>query len=156
MASSRPQPTSLKISRGNPGKRPLNNREPQPSRELPPPPNKLSPAAREVWHSLAPELNRTGVLTKIDINAFTRYCVNVVKWWACHDFLEANGSDLVTRDEEGRVTGVVPYPHTKRMREYEIMLLRYEDSFGMTPSSRTKIHAICTEDEDELEALLAR
>ena len=82
-----------------------------------------------------PELSRIGTLSKIDVNAFVRYCINLHEWRTCVDFLLANGTDLVTHNEEGEVTGVVPYPHTKRKRELEILLLRYEQSeFGLTPT----------------------
>jgi hypothetical protein len=47
----RPQPTTLRLLRGNPGKRKLNRDEPQP--EIPPavpdPPPHLLPLARDEW-----------------------------------------------------------------------------------------------------------
>src|SRR5690349_21345851 len=123
MACPRPQPTALKAARGNPGKRALNKNEPQPSREFPPCPEWLTEAAKAEWAALVPELSRIGIITGIDANSFIRYCINLAEWRACVDFLAANGPDLVARDIQGNVTGVVPYPHTKRKREYEVLLL---------------------------------
>lgn len=155
MANPRPTPTAIRLAKGNPGKKKLSLDEPQPSKQLPPCPDYLPDGAKAVWARLVPELTRLGVLTSLDVGAFQRYCINVAEWRACVDFIKANGSDLVVRDaDSGEVTGVVPYPQVKRKREYEILLLRYEQEFGLTPSSRSKIHAIPADDEDELDELL--
>jgi len=44
-----PQPTALKRLHGNPGKRPLNEREPQPAQKLPLCPRHLKGVARAQW-----------------------------------------------------------------------------------------------------------
>jgi P27 family predicted phage terminase small subunit len=156
MPNPRPIPTSLKRARGNPGKEKLNADEPQPSLELPACPDYLSPVSKKAWEILVPELSRMGILTSIDINAFIRYCVCLSDWKASFDFLAAHGPDLVTHDANGQITGVVPYPHTKRKRESENTLLRLETEFGLTPSSRSKVHAVRAEKVDELQALISR
>jgi len=48
MRGRKPKPSYLKLLNGNPGKRPLNEREPQPQpeREIPPAPLELSVEAR--------------------------------------------------------------------------------------------------------------
>ena len=45
----KPQPTALKVLKGNPGRRPLNEDEPKPEVLLPRPPAHLSPVARREW-----------------------------------------------------------------------------------------------------------
>lgn len=155
MASPKPQPTAIKQARGNPGKRPLNKNEPQPSKEMPQCPEKLSAAARSYWQKLAPEAWCVGVLTRMDAAAFGRYCSALADWDFCDAFLQANGPDLVvTNKETGEVLGVTPTPYPKRKRELEELLLKYEDRFGFNPSSRSKIQALPTDDGDELDELL--
>ena len=143
MASPHPLPTATKQLRGNPGKRALNKNEPKPSTELPPPPACLTPAARIEWDNLVPELNRIGILTSIDINSFTRYCLNLAEWKECVQFLA------------DKVVGVMPFPHTKRKREYEVLLLTYEREFGMTPSSRSKVTVAPKQQHQEIDDVKA-
>lgn len=69
-----PQPTALKIERGNPGRRPLNAAEPElaaPTSKAPP---GLKGRARKEWARLADELISKGVLTVGDMHAFEEYC----------------------------------------------------------------------------------
>lgn len=47
----RPKPATLKLVTGNPGKRPVNDAEPQ-AKELGPPPNWFTPEQRLVWQEL--------------------------------------------------------------------------------------------------------
>ena len=56
----KPQPTNLKIIRGNPGKRDLNSNEPQPDMVMPDPPDTLSDEARAQWDVVAPQLHTMG------------------------------------------------------------------------------------------------
>ncbi len=154
MASPHPVPTAIKQARGNPGKRPLNKNEPKPSTDIPPCPEDMPPEGKKAWEFLLPELKRIGVITRIDVISFRRYCQNLADWHTCQKFINDNGTDLKIRDEEGNVTGVVPYPQVKRKREIEVLLLRYEDLFGLNPSSRSKVQAVIADQEDDLEKLL--
>jgi hypothetical protein len=45
----RPEPSSLKLLKGNPGKRPLNEREPKPPAGAPEAPAHLDEEARREW-----------------------------------------------------------------------------------------------------------
>jgi phage terminase small subunit len=62
----RPHPTALKLLRGNPGKRPLNYREPQAPIGLGPPPAHLEPGSRAIWLELAPVLEQAWLGTVLD------------------------------------------------------------------------------------------
>jgi P27 family predicted phage terminase small subunit len=62
----KPLPSYLKAITGNPGRRPLNQHEPQPAHGIPIAPLHLSGGARRAWSRLANELNRMGVLTVAD------------------------------------------------------------------------------------------
>ena len=69
-----PKPTALKKLAGNPGKRPLNDREPQPERVAPAQPRGLPSGAKEFWDAHVEKLEQLGVLTEVDGPAFTMMC----------------------------------------------------------------------------------
>ena len=70
----KPKPTALKLLEGNPGKRPLNDREPVPLKGDIKCPDWLLPEAKKEWKRLAPALEAMGVLTMADLTAFEGYC----------------------------------------------------------------------------------
>ena len=51
MRGRKPTPTAIKVLEGNPGKRPLNDREPQPPKKAPSCPKWLEPDAKREWNS---------------------------------------------------------------------------------------------------------
>jgi len=61
-----PTPTKLKLLMGNPGRRPLNDQEPQPLRSIPECPSRLTEEEREVWNVVSRKLYDMGVLTEVD------------------------------------------------------------------------------------------
>ncbi|MBR8311526.1 P27 family phage terminase small subunit [Burkholderia cenocepacia] len=71
----KPIPTQLKLLAGNPGKRPLNTNEPQPETGIGPCPEWFLPEAEQEWNRIVPELERLGMLTKIDIAILEAHCV---------------------------------------------------------------------------------
>jgi hypothetical protein len=77
-----PEPTALRLLKGNPGKRAINHAEPQPakaskgSRRVP---SSLPPAGKTLWKSLVPELERLNLLTKIDDATLHGACLNYAR-----------------------------------------------------------------------------
>jgi P27 family predicted phage terminase small subunit len=69
-------PTVLRVLKGNPGHRPLNEREPNlaPAGIGADPPESLTGAASEEWGRLYAELIQKGVLTVGDLTVFEEYC----------------------------------------------------------------------------------
>ena len=76
----KPKPTALKVLEGNPGKRPLNDREPVPPKGTLKCPAWLLPEAKKEWKRLAPALEAMGVLTMADLTAFEGYCQAYARW----------------------------------------------------------------------------
>lgn len=74
MAGRRPKPTHLKVVTGNPGKRKLNDKEPQPAKEIPSPPAHLSDWGKVAWGRLTVLLDGMGILTVADSLALERLC----------------------------------------------------------------------------------
>lgn len=74
MAGRRPKPTHLKVVTGNPGKRKLNDKEPQPAREIPSPPEHLTDWGKTAWGRMTVLLDGMGILTVADTFALERLC----------------------------------------------------------------------------------
>ena len=111
-----PKPTRLKVISGNPGKRPLNKREPQPRKEAPRCPNWLTPDAKRVWKDLVPRLKRMGVLTEVDGGALAAYCQTFARWRETEEFLAKHGNVYPLRDSEGRVKYMQQLPQVSIAR----------------------------------------
>src|SRR3972149_691016 len=105
-----PQPTKLKVLRGNPGRRRLNEREPQPQAGAPPCPDWLSAEAQAAWKELAPELGACGVLTRVDGHALARYCWAWAEWRKVAEWLQDNPWLYPLRDENGRLKYLMQVP----------------------------------------------
>jgi phage terminase small subunit len=69
-----PKPSSIARAEGNPGKRRLNDSEPQPRNVAPKCPEYLDERARKEWKRLVPVLRRMKVLTEADGMALANLC----------------------------------------------------------------------------------
>lgn len=130
-----PLPTALKIATGNRGKRPLNDREPEPDQLFnKEPPEYLDEVAQKEWLRMLPILEKNGVLTELDYTAFETYCRNYSILREASEDLKING--LLT---EG--PNEIPYqnPNLKIVTEYSKLVRSFLQEFGMTPASRTRV-----------------
>ena len=83
MRGRKPQPTALKVLRGNPGKRPLNLAEPVHAPLSETCPEEVSdPVARAEWDRVAPLLIARGQVTVVDRGVLMGYCVKYAQWRA--------------------------------------------------------------------------
>ena len=146
-------PTADKIARGNPGKRALNSREPDPEYldDLTPP-AWLPEAAKAVWRDFAPKLRKAKVLTVIDVPAFEKWCVKTAQWRAAILDLAKRGVmiERVGRDGERTITKKASKKKTdapamvvNQLVFAESMFFKQtialEREFGMTPAARTRV-----------------
>jgi P27 family predicted phage terminase small subunit len=92
----KPKPTALKILEGNPGKKPLNNQEPNPEKRAPKCPSWLEPEAKKEWKRMAKTLETMGILTQVDITAFAGYCQAYARWKEAEEFLSKHGTIFKT------------------------------------------------------------
>ncbi len=134
-----PKPTRMKVLAGNPGKRPLSGREPQPPKDAPRCPAWLSPEAKREWRRMAPKLERMGVLTSIDVDAFAAYCQVYSRWKAAEEFIAKHGDVYPLRDENGRVRYMQQFPQVAIAKSLLQTLRGYQQEFGLTPAARTRI-----------------
>jgi P27 family predicted phage terminase small subunit len=153
-----PQPSELKKRRGNPGKRPLNTREPKPLVGLPSCPESLSPNAKRIWATLGPTLVRNGVMTETDGLAFAGVCVTEALFLriapVVDDMPLVQGS--VTVDGSGQEHREwKTEPHFKAILEILKERRSQHAQFGMTPASRSKIVSALENQDDPIEAALS-
>jgi len=120
----RPTPTNLKILRGNPGKRPINQLEPK-ATGTPTCPRFLKGEARTEWRRQIKELSAMGVLASCDRTKLAGFCIS---WQKLVEAYERN--DDITIDKM-----------LKQVRAFG-------GDFGMDPSSRSRIHVLPKPDEN--------
>lgn len=134
MPSPRPEPTVLKVIKGNPGKGPLpeNEPKPEPLRSLRAP-AELSDMAAKHWKVVVKQLSKAKILTEMDIPALIVYCESYAQWQ--HAVQEINKYGPVTWD--GDIPKRSPYVTIvdNAFKQCAKML----SEFGMTPSSRTRV-----------------
>lgn len=119
MAGRRPKPTALKILFGTDRKSRLNQKEPQPKEaNLAQCPIWLCVEGKKEWRRLARKLKDVGILSELDMTAFTVYCQ---MWGEYIAGIKANEP--------------VSMAHVTQMR-----LMAAE--FGLTPSSRSRVVAV--------------
>jgi P27 family predicted phage terminase small subunit len=134
-----PEPTKLRVLKGNPGKRPVNEREPQPRATSPRCPEWLSAEAKRVWQRLVPELKAMRVLTYIDGDALAAYCQTFARWRAAEEFIQKHGEAYPLRDDQGRIKCMQQFPQVAISRNLLLVLRAYQQEFGMTPSARSRV-----------------
>jgi P27 family predicted phage terminase small subunit len=139
-----PAPTNLRILRGDRKDR-VNQNEPKPNTDVDiVAPSWLTQRAKNVWKRYAPDLQRTGVLTAWDVEAFAIWCDSVVRRRDAVDELRKGGSviELPVYNKNGELTGtrMAKSPWTLVLREADGMVMRYGARFGLTPSDRAQLH----------------
>jgi P27 family predicted phage terminase small subunit len=125
----------LKLIEGNPGKRPLNDREPTPPAEMPECPEFLDAEARAEWERTAPILAGMNLLTVADRTALAAYCVAYSRWVQAEAQVARFGT-IVKSPEKG-FPMKSPYLTVADQAMETMRKLMVE--FGLTPSSRSRI-----------------
>ena len=127
----KPKPTGTKKRTGNPGKRPLNDREPQYESGVPACPKWLSKDAKAIWNTHGPELAKQGLLTVADEAVFATYCETYARYKKAAKGMEKEG---LLRD--GRKSPYVLIVETAAKQ-----LVSIAAEFGLSPSSRSRVKA---------------
>ncbi len=164
MRGPKPKPTETKRRNGNPGKRPLNDREPKPSVEGLKCPAWLSPKAKKEWKRIVPELIRLGLATMADQAPLAAYCQAVAELEDATETLDREGrlvdEPVMGYDKAERKMVLVAtkkreHPAVKLQRDAFGRIKQFMCEFGLTPSSRTRLHSPESQDEaDPLRAFL--
>ena len=149
----KPKPTELKILEGNPGKRPLNFKEPHPEKKMPGCPDWLEDEAKNEWDRLAVPLFNLGLLTELDMASFASYCQAYARWKEAEEFISKHGAIVKTK------TGYwQQVPQVSISRANQAMMIKAAAEFGLTPTARSRLIAgagLSDDDQvDEMELIL--
>ena len=132
----KPKPTALKELEGNPGHRALNANEPTPDRRAPRCPSWLEDEAKKEWKRMGVVLEQYGLLTDMDMAAFSGYCQAYARWKEAEEFITQHGT--MVRTPNGYLQQV---PQVSIAQTNLKILLRFCEQFGLTPSARSRIVA---------------
>lgn len=135
MPGRKPHPTRLKELRGNPGKRPLNKREP-----IPPPfadggiPRILDgdTLAIQEWQRLAPMLAAAKQITEADRSALIALCLE----WSRYLKARRNAARANFKGEDGKGHSV----WFSVQRHALTACMKLWPELGLTPSGRSRVH----------------
>lgn len=134
----KPLPTVVKLVRGNPGKRPLNENEPQPEkiRRIPQPPSALkgNKVATATWKKLARKLMDMRVLGDVDVYALEQLCSWYARWHSAEAMLQKHGDVIPTSNNN-----LIQSPYLPIARRASEMMLKFMAELGLTPSSRSRV-----------------
>ena len=129
-----PEPSSIRLIKGNPSRRPLNPAEPKPKIAAPECPEHLNAVARKQWDKLIPVLLGMRVLTEADEIALGNLCQAY--------------STLIGAQKQMAKTGILYKTKTGHVQQSPLLgiingqvhivngLLR---EFGLTPSARSRV-----------------
>ncbi|MFC5993541.1 phage terminase small subunit P27 family [Pseudonocardia hispaniensis] len=143
-----PQPTNVRFLRGNPGRRAGSNPV-KTAPAAPNPPERLDREARAEWRRIVPELDRLGVLGKVDRAALAMYCDAWSRWVALARRLDTEG--LIVTGYRG-VT--VKNPAWQLYRDAGAMVVQLAQQLGVTPAARQRLRVTEPEDPDDGSGIL--
>jgi P27 family predicted phage terminase small subunit len=167
-----PKPTALKVLQGNPGHRALNVAEPKPPAEPVSPPSWLRGRSRTLWKRIAAFLEPMGVLTTADTDALALLCDAYAEYIECRDVVRKHGATYESRVIQASTRKVAdgaedatdqteedaefapgdwsviirPRPEVKMASDAWRRVQRMLTEFGMTASSRSKLHIAAKEE----------
>ncbi len=154
----RPLPSNVHMIRGNPSKLSATDLMDsfQPQVEIPDCPRHLWPAAKKEWKRITPELDRYGLISKLDRSALALYCQCYARWVWAEEQLTRAMDEAATKRAEAEAKGemwtggdgvTVPTPngHVGYSPHWVIanrameQVNKYLGAFGLEPCSRGKV-----------------
>lgn len=174
----RPLPANVHLLRGNPSKLSASDLMDsfQPQVDIPTAPKHLWPEARKEWRRITPELERYGLISKLDRTALALYCQAYARWvWAEESLSRAmvaaeaaraeaetkgetytGGDGMTAMTPNGYLVQSVQQINANRAMD---QVNKFLGAFGLEPISRAKVQlsnnrqsALFDEDDDETPA----
>lgn len=134
MKGRKPRPTHLKLIEGNPGRRPINKREPKPAGDLFAPPSDMPPAAVPFWNQAIADAPQ-GLLRRLDLR--------ILFVWACAAWLHSDAMGKVARSsamvQSARTGEVYQHPMLSVANRQAGLMMKAAAEMGFTPTSRSRI-----------------
>lgn len=139
------KPSHLKVVTGNPGKRPLNDKEPKPSGNLYDPPEWLSEAQRKVW-AYAIKTAPFGLLKRLDQSALVVWVIASDLHRQAVEKLNAAEGAMLIKTPNGMPA---QSPFLSIVNKQAQIMLKAAGEMGFTPASRSKVEVDDAEDEED-------
>jgi P27 family predicted phage terminase small subunit len=136
MRGAKPKPTVLKLITGNPGKRPLNDREAATKVAIPHPPAILKGDALREWRRVTRLLAEVGLIAKLDRAIIASYCQAWSRWIECERMLEQTG--LIVKAPNGFP---MYSPYLTASNKALDQLRQLSEQIGLSGSARSRIKA---------------
>ncbi|MBX3536447.1 MAG: phage terminase small subunit P27 family [Chelatococcus sp.] len=136
----KPEPASVKLAKGNSGRRPIGADPVIPDESgAVVPPAWMKAKALDVWKRLAPRLVALKLLGAADAETFGRYCTNFARWVKMQGVLDKEGEFYESESVHGKLKRIEPaFAIADRL---EKSLSAAEDRFGLNPAERQRIFA---------------
>jgi P27 family predicted phage terminase small subunit len=148
------KPTALKKFLGNPGKRKLNEKEPDPPKGVPEMPRFLNREGRAEWKRIIPILCDMGVLTVADGKALAAYCSAYAQLAKAEAAIDKYGLLCVRLEEATGVAELKVNPAVRIKSDALRQMKSFLIEFGLTPASRSKLKINANHDApDALDSL---
>lgn len=131
----RPEPTALKILRGEVSADAVTEPTPDVLTRVPTPPTSLKSVGKKKWKETAKLLIATGVMTAADLSALELYARSWDELEACRETIAEFGAYYCSPK-----TGVwCQHPSVNRAAKLTTAITRLMLEFGLTPASRTGV-----------------
>lgn len=131
------KPNNVVRMKTNPGKRPA-KKELKAESERPPQPKGLTTEQKKVWNDLVTDLDRLGVIARVDGMTLMAFVENFVLMRKMQRFVNKNGVSYKTFTKNGDLK-FSKYPEVQILQECRRIHKSYLTEFGMTPASRNKL-----------------
>ena len=132
-----PKPSRLKILAGNPGRRPLNEAEPEPQLvDSLEPPIELDELEQRFWSYYAGLLQRCRVLSEADVHALAA----AAQWWSVYQRAMADLNGELTQSTKSN--GEIAKPTVTIARQAFGQCWAIMQAFGLNPGDRSKLRAL--------------
>jgi P27 family predicted phage terminase small subunit len=131
----KPKPTARKKAAGNPGKRALNNDEPDFGLIVDvDPPDWITGAARDMWLRVAPPLCKQKVLQVTDLHNVEAFCMAYGNWRLAAVDVANNGVVVA-----GATGGPIKNPALTAQAEAAKQMVTFGSMLGLDPASRSRL-----------------
>lgn len=163
----KPLPANVHLLRGNPSHKNLADLTEalQPEVEIPSCPRHLLPEARKEWRRISPELERYGLISKLDRGALALCCQAWARWVWAEEQLQRYAAQAVEKMAEAAEKGeayaggdgytmatpnghMTYSPHwviaNKAMEQYR----QFMAEFGLSPASRGRVNPSAVRQRD--------
>jgi len=141
------KPTELEILQGKPGHRPINTKEPKPKpiEKIPEPPKWMSSEGKKLYKRITPILTKFRLLTEADLETLNMGCDSYGNYVEAQQKLSVEGRVVLSSRGDMR-----DHPLVKQSHNYFLQYKNFMSEFGLSPSSRTRLHVDVLEEINEL------